>query len=126
MPRWLTLSIGLGSGHFAERQTLGLAIRAACTVGFELAPFIRSTQDGDKQDTILSDTCQLQPVARTSVLLHSIMPREALTRAGDNHTLILPLPKQDFTLDLHDMRLFHIERPDNTAAPRRTITSVAY
>jgi hypothetical protein len=126
LPRWLTLSINLGQGHFVEREAIGVVIRAACSVAFDLAPFVRSSQDGDKQDTILADRCNLQPVPRSFVLVHDILPREALTLASDFHTLILPLPKQDFCLDLLDLRFFHVGRSDHPAPRRPTLTSVAH
>lgn len=125
-PRWLTLAIDLGPGHFSERQTLGLAIRGASSAGFELAPFIRSRQDGATQDTTLHDTAQLQPQPRTVVLLHDVMPHEPLSQTGDYHALILPLPRQDFTLDLHDLRFFAAQRSEAAPSQRRTLTSVAF
>ena len=125
-PRWLTLGIDLGPGQFAEGQVLGLVIRGASSVGFDLAPFIRSRQDGATQDTPLQDTARLQPKPHTVVLLHDVLSQEPLTQGSDFHALILPLPRQDFTLHLHDLRFFEVSGSGDATVPRRTLTSVAY
>lgn len=125
-PRWLTLCLDLGPGQFAEGQVLGLVIRGASSVGFDLAPFIRSRQDRATQDTPLQDMARLQPKPQTVVLLHDVLSQEPLTQASDHHALILPLPRQDVTLQLHDLRLFEVSGSEDSTLPRRTLTSVAY
>ena len=103
-PRWITLSIALGSGEFALGEVLGLAIRAEGEL--VLAPFMRSRRGETLQDTGFGEGLTLGTQAKTGVLLHKLTGGDPMVGQAQFHTLILPLPKQSFHLRLLDLRLF--------------------
>lgn len=125
-PKWFTLNIGLGRGKFAIDDTIGLVVDASCSVPIDLCPFVRSAESGDKHDTMLSECIKLGPNTGSSILLHTVESHEPVSWAGQFHTLVIPLPKQNFTLDLKDMRLIHVDAAKGLRARQRVMTSIAY
>lgn len=124
-PRWFALNIGLGAGAFTAGDSFGLVIDAGSTVPFECHGFVRSSKDGETFDTTLAEEIRLAPAGGRSVVLHSIAASDPLVWAGQYHTLIIPLPKQSFRLDLRDLRLVHLDASDAAMAGQRTLTAVA-
>ncbi|WP_146036467.1 hypothetical protein [Pseudotabrizicola formosa] len=124
-PRWFALNIGLGSGAFAAGDSFGLVIDAQSSVPFACQPFVRSSKEGEAFDTILAEDITLSPASRACVVLHSLSASDPLVSTGGFHTLILPLPKQDFRFDLRDLRLFHVGASAAEGVGQRTLTSVA-
>jgi hypothetical protein len=106
-PRWFSLNIGLGRGHFAAGDCLGLIIEAESATPVELAPFVRSAMEDGHGDTVLE--AQSLPTGGRQVLslLHVIKDEDAVTN-DSFQTLVLPLPAESLTLSLHDLRLFVI------------------
>ncbi|MDO9639981.1 MAG: hypothetical protein Q7J44_15700 [Pseudotabrizicola sp.] len=124
-PRWFALNIGLGAGAFAAGDSFGLVIDASSTVPFDCQPFVRSSKEDETLDTILAEEIRLTPAGGASVMLHCIAASDPLVWAGQFHTLILPLPKQNFRLDLRDLRLLHLGSGEAAMAGQRTLTAVA-
>lgn len=124
-PDWFTLNIGLGFGAFRAGETLGLALSASSTAQTVLRPFVRSVVAGEGHDTHLTDPIRLALSPGGILLLHTIQPYEALAWAQEFHTLIIPLPKQSFRLDLQDMRLFHATGPAAPSAQPGTMAALA-
>lgn len=125
-PKWFTLNIGIGEGAFTPGDTLGLVVKGSISPAQILFPFVRSIDKGDRHDTRLADPLKLGPVPGTVNLLHTIESHDPLSWAKTFHTLILPLPKQNFSVDLLDMRLFHVEATTGLKADSPTIGSLAY
>jgi hypothetical protein len=125
-PQWFTLNFGLGSGTFAKGDTLGLVLQGSASPTADLHPFVRSVEDGgDRNDTLLADSARLGANTSQSVILHEIEAHEPLAWAKKFHTLIIPLPKHDFTLKLMDMRVFSIEAAETGALRAKTLASAA-
>lgn len=110
-PRWLTFNIGLGGGAFEVGDLLGLVIETgpdngAAGEAIGLLPFLRSAEGGERQDTPMFGALHLGAGRGLWALVHRIGIGEPLGRLKAYHTLVLPLPATDLTLDLRDLRLF--------------------
>lgn len=103
-PRWITLSIALGTAEFVVGEVLGLAVRAEGAL--VLAPFLRSRRGETMQDTGFGESLSLGMGAQPGVLLHKLTGGDPMVGPAQFHTLILPLPKHSFRLRLLDLRLF--------------------
>lgn len=126
-PQWFTLNFGLGSGAFAKGDTLGLVLQGSASPTADLYPFIRSVEDGgDRNDTLLADSVRLGSNISQHVILHEIEAHEPLAWAKKFHTLIIPLPKHDFTLKLKGMRVFSIDAAGTGVQRAKTLASAAY
>lgn len=119
-PQWLTLNFGLGRGSFAKGDRLGIVMQGSATPVADLFCFVRSVEESDRNDTILSDPVRLQPQVSQHIILHQIESHEPLAWAKNFHTLIIPLPKRDFSLRLVDMRVFTL--PAEATASQRPAT----
>lgn len=120
-PEWFTLNIGLGFGGFQAGDAFGLALAASSSHRMDLHPFVRSVVGDARHDTHLTDPIRLGPSVENRIVLHQIQPQDAMSYAHDFHTLVIPLPRQPFRLDLQDMRAFHI--PATGAALRAATLS---
>ncbi|MFN4156363.1 MAG: hypothetical protein ACK4HF_17080 [Paracoccaceae bacterium] len=124
-PGWFTMNFGLGFGQFQAGDTLGLVWSGHSNLQTNLYPFVRSVVEDERLDTQLGDPIRLDRAPGQIVLLHTIEAHEPLAWAKDFHTLIIPLPKQGFRLELEDMRLFHTPRNSASATAAPTIASLA-
>lgn len=125
-PRWFTFNISLGAGPFSAGDTLGLVVKGSLYPSQILLPFVRSVEKGSRHDTPLADVLKLGSDTCTVDLLHTIESHDPISWADTFHTLILPLPKQNFTFDLIDMRLFHVGASVGLKAASSTIGSLAH
>lgn len=108
-PRWFALNVGLGQGALAPGDVLGIVFEVESPVAFESAPFIRTAwRKGGHADTRLQDRISVIAGHQVVTLLHTVEAEDALC-SDVFHTLVLPLPLEDFEVTLHDMRLFVIE-----------------
>lgn len=117
-PGWITLNLALRDGVFAPGDVLGLVVELDGCAGQSLPLFVRTGRDGTVQDTALQDSLQGASRRTVQTVLHQITPGDALCGSGF-HTLVIDLPKQDFTLELRDLRLF--VRPDAPHLTRPTL-----
>ncbi|RGP35317.1 hypothetical protein [Pseudotabrizicola alkalilacus] len=124
-PGWFTLNFGLGFGQFQAGDTLGLVWSVQSSLQTNLYPFVRSVVGDDRLDTQLADPIRLTQSPGRTVQLHTIQPQDPLAWAKNFHTLVIPLPKQSFRLDLEDMRLFHAPRATGTVTQTPTLASLA-
>jgi len=126
-PQWFTLNFGLGSGAFAKGDTLGLVLQGSASPTADLYPFVRSVEEhGERNDTLIADAVRLEPKISQHVILHGVEAHDPLAWARKFHTLIIPLPKRDFTLKLIDMRVFSIDAAETGAQRAKTLASAAY
>lgn len=116
-PRWINLSLALGTASFSAGDTLALAISAGMDRDFAMAPFLRSRKADVIQDSRFAETLTLGPALRTAVLLHPLAKGDALVEEEQFHTLILPLPAESFALVLSDLRFLVLEGAGPLAAP---------
>lgn len=106
-PSWLSFNLSLQKGAFAEGDVLGLAIEFEGCAGENLPMFIRTARgEGDMQDTYLQEVLQGSPHRQTQTLFHTVSASEALCGEAGFHTLVMNLPKRNFTFELRDLRLF--------------------
>lgn len=125
-PRWFGLNLDIGPGVLPVGTVLGLAIRLAGTPQDSLAPFIRTgLTDDDPVDTPLTDPLRFGPVPAATSLLHQIDTNSPLAQDRGFHTLVLPLPKHSFTLDLLGLRLFALPPEDAQALRGLTLSGYA-
>lgn len=107
-PAWLALNLELADADLCPGDILGLALQYEGCAGETLAPFLRTARDGILSDTVLQDTLEGSAGRATQVLLHQIRSADPAAGTPGYHTLVLPLPKRDFALAVHDMQLFVI------------------
>ena len=110
-PSWLTFNIGLGSCRIVAGNMLGLLAQtgignAPDGTPIRIFPLVRSIDRFGHLDTPLSGDLTLGAGAGVWSLLHRIRERDPMAAEETYHTLILPLPRRDLTLDLVDLRLF--------------------
>ncbi len=106
-PEWLSFNLSLKNGAFAEGDVLGLAIECEGCAGESLPMFIRTARgDTDMQDTYLQDVLQGSSHRQTQTLFHKVSTSEPLCGEPGFHTLVMNLPKRDFSFELRDLRLF--------------------
>lgn len=106
-PRWFSLNIGVGRGHFMVGDCLGLIIEAETEIPFDVSPFIRTAVEDGYGDTGLASLA-LKPTGRQVLSsLHIVQDGDALTNDGFQ-TLVLPLLKENSNWSLYDMRFFVI------------------
>ncbi|SDX56215.1 hypothetical protein [Roseicitreum antarcticum] len=114
-PRWLTLNLDLGHGHFAAGDTFGIVaeLEGELEGGAEdrLAMFIRSFDGTTPRDTPLTEELPLSPARRIVTLLHTVGQGEAMAdgkagATGAYHMLGITLPRCALRLRLHDLSIF--------------------
>ena len=107
-PRWFSLNIGLGEGALKAGDVLGLVIELETAEPLNTAPFIRTAwRKGGFADTRPSDKISVEAGHHVVTLLHTVTSEDPVLTALF-HTLVVPLPRADFNLSLHDLRLFVI------------------
>jgi len=122
-PKWFSLNIGLGRGSFAAGDVIGLVVETETQTPFEATPFVRTAvADSQHADTPALDTLAFEDGRQVITLLHTVGPDSALTTDAF-HTLVIPLPGQDFQLDICDMRLFVIDADRALRTTPETLSS---
>jgi hypothetical protein len=124
-PEWLSLSIGLGTGTFNIDDTLGITADLRGVDAFSIRPFIRSARDNETHDTRFEEDLTFGDTPGTSILLHNVTSQDALSYGEAFHTLIMPLPRRDLTLNLHDFRLFHLNASSDLSKPAMRLGGLA-
>ena len=117
-PAWLTLNIALGVLDFAPGDTFGVVTSLA---GAPCAPYLRSLHGETLLDTELQDNMSegAQPLLRTFDVHDGVIGRAGF------HTLVLPLPRQDFTWTIHDMAIFMLPASTGLRSAPLTLSSFA-
>lgn len=105
-PRWLTLNFVLGEGAFSAGDVLGVVVEFEGCEGRAMQPFIRSVRDGRFEDTEFKDRIDGAEERSVQVLLHPLKASDRAAAGPAHHELVIPLPRQDFSLDLRDLRYF--------------------
>ncbi|MDA7429620.1 hypothetical protein PGB28_14210 [Primorskyibacter aestuariivivens] len=108
VPNWFSFNFEMGDAAFTAGDVLGIALEYEGFAGETLKPFLRTARDGVLEDTVLQDWLEGSAARETRVLLHQIRAVDPAAGAPGYHTLVLPLPLRDFTMELRDMRLFVI------------------
>lgn len=119
---WFTLNLELGSGRLAPGDVLGLALAGSADARLELSGFLLSARlpEGGVGETGFADRLALGPESTAGLMLHILATDEAATRAQEFHTLVLHLPRRNFAISLHDLRVF--VQPAGTGYARRPAT----
>ena len=114
-PRWINFSLSLGAGQVPAGSTLGLAFELKGCDGQELPVFVRALKDGEVVDTALNTPLKgsAQPCQRT--LIVPVGDGDPLAEPSSFLTLVVQLPRKDFTLELRNLTLFVLE-PDSAKA----------
>ncbi len=107
-PQWLSLNIELGEGSFTVKETVGLLAEVQADTPFSIWPFIRSFRTGSEYDTPFGEALNFNKLPTVTTLLHQIELGDLLADGSGYHTLVLPLPAQSNSFELHDMRVLHI------------------
>lgn len=108
-PRWLSLNLSLGACSFTAGDVLGLVIELENCPDQSFPAFIRSTREDDVLgDTYLDDILKGSRDRAVRTLLHKVSPHSNMVGEEAFHTLIIPLPRKDFHMNLRDIRLFVI------------------
>lgn len=117
-PGWLTLNIALGVLDFAPGDTFGIVANVS---GAPCTPYLRSRHGETLLDTELQDGMSegAQPLLRTFDAHDGAIGR------GGFHTLVLPLPLQDFAWTLHDMAIFALPASTGLRSAPLTLSSFA-
>lgn len=104
-PRWFSLNIGLGKSALKAGDVLGLVLEIESETGFGSDLFCRSATEDAYSDTYLQGGFDVTGGRQIVTILHTIEPGDSLEQDAF-HTLVMPLPGQNFSLTLRDMRLF--------------------
>lgn len=107
-PRWLSLNLDLGSGRLAPGDALALVTDAEADAALSLPLAIRARTGDRLSDTTWQTPLAVGPGRRVSALFQHLAPDDAPADAAPFRTLILNLPKTDFRLAIHDLRLFRV------------------
>lgn len=124
-PLWLTLNIGLGSTQFEVGDTLTIVAEVQGTEDAAFPMFIRSAHDGYTTDTVLHDVLKSSSDDMVQTLLHTIQHDEGLLGEEAYHTLVIQLPKSNFSLSLRDARLVFIPAARGLRSLPQTLSAVA-
>lgn len=103
------LSVALGEGAFAPGDVLGVVAEFEGCAEDRLGGFVRTGRAGGHADTSLRDALPGSAHRMVRTALHQVRADGAMAGAPGFHSLILDLPRGDFTLRLHDMRLFKLD-----------------
>jgi hypothetical protein len=106
VPDWMSFNIELGDGQLAPGDILGVVAELNGGAGETMPAFIRTSRGGELSDTYLADPLEGSDTRAVRTLLHPVREGEGLAGAPGYHTLVLPLPRRDFTLELRDLRIF--------------------
>ncbi|TKA84353.1 hypothetical protein [Sulfitobacter sp. 15WGC] len=117
-PEWLALNISLGVLDFAPGDTFGMAANVS---GAPCTPYLRSLHGEMLLDTALQDDLREGP----QPLLRTFDAHDGAIGQGGFHTLVLPLPRQDFTWALHDMAIFMLPAGKGLRSAPLTLSSFA-
>lgn len=124
-PRWLSFCLELREGSFAAGDILGLVLELEGCAGHTLPLFIRSARDGGVLDTYLQEPLVGTSTVSVQTLLHPIRADQAMADGPAFHTLVVPLPMRDFSLELRDLRLFVLPADRQFAlSPATTVSPV--
>lgn len=105
-PRWLSLNISLGETTFKPGDVFGVVVEYEGCAGYDFMPFIRSSREGVITDATLQDHFSGSEDRSIATLLHTVKPDSDLIGPSAYRTLIIPLPRVDFTFNLRDLRSF--------------------
>ncbi|MFN3954293.1 MAG: hypothetical protein ACK4LQ_07540 [Pararhodobacter sp.] len=123
-PRWLSMNISLGSHRFASGDVIALIGALHCPEAETLPAFIRTRANGEDSDTTLFEPLRGKGASVTTAL-HTVEPADNLVIDDAFHTLIVPLPRRDFTLVLNDLRLFVLPAAAGLRSQPQTLASFA-
>ncbi len=108
-PGWLSLNLSLGNCSFAAGDVLGLVVELEDCPDQNFPAFIRSMREGGApSDTYLDEILTGSRDRAVRTLLHKVSQHSDMAGAQAYHTLIIPLPLKDFSMNLRDIRLFVI------------------
>lgn len=107
-PDWFSFNIALGQLTLSPGDVLGVIADVTAPSGEACPLYIRSQHDDKFIDMPLSVPLQGTLERDTQVILHSIDTLYPMLGLPAFHTLVLPLPRRDFTLTLHDLQIFHL------------------
>lgn len=119
-PRWLTLNLALGTGAFGVGDTLGLVIAGRIDGGQDLPVLLRSRAGDGHEDTHWPEPLRLGRETGVATGLCTLAMIGTLGGRDGYHTLIIQLPRADFSLHLQDLRLFTVRpglEPPGAGAP---------
>ncbi|PWE29673.1 hypothetical protein C4N9_07990 [Pararhodobacter marinus] len=114
-PRWLNFNLSLGPGHVPAGSALGLVFEIEGCEGESLPVFIRALKGGELADTPIAMPLRGsgEPVQRT--LIHPVAEGQPLAQPSDYLTLVIQLPRTNFSMELRNMTLF-VTDPDGAKA----------
>lgn len=105
-PEWLSFNLEMGEGTLNEGDVLGIVAEFEGCAGVELPVFVRSSREGEIADTWLQNRFDGSDARSVQTVLHAVRGNEPLGQGQGYHTLVMPLPRRDFALELRDLRVF--------------------
>jgi len=125
-PRWLSFNLSLGKSRFHPGDVLGVIFEIEGCADHEFRPFIRSMiPAGGTADTPLDDTLMGSGDRAVRTLLHTVARENAIAGEEAYHTLVLPLQRKDFRLDLRDIRVFVVPAERGLRIGHDTVSGLA-
>lgn len=105
-PEWLSFNLELGEAALNAGDVLGIVAEFEGCPGTELPVFLRSSREGEIADTWLQNRFEGSDARSVQTVLHAVKDDEPLAAGKGWHTLVMPLPRRDFRLELRDLRVF--------------------
>lgn len=124
-PEWLSLNLSLGECTFAKGDVIGLVTELEGCDTQRFAPFIRTMRDGEIEDTFLQEGFTGSEDRAVQTALHTLEGYDPMIGRTGFHTLVIPLPRKDFQLQLRDLRLFVIPAARGINTRAGTLGSLA-
>ena len=124
-PRWMSLNIELGHVPIEAGDILGVVADLEGDAGTALEMFVRSGTEDGLRDTILNDRLTGLDRRRPQAALHRVEPDDGVVGDTRFHTLVISLPRQDFTLTLHDLRCIALPAGQNLMLAPATLSEAA-
>ncbi|MBO9476108.1 hypothetical protein J7382_01050 [Shimia sp. R11_0] len=106
-PDWFNLCLVLRIGQFLPGDVLGLTLDWKCSQAAQQDMLVRSSvRQGQFDDTKWQDAVPWEPKRRVATLMHTVENSDGLIGDDKYHTIIIPLPTKNFTLELFDLQFF--------------------
>ncbi|CUH51512.1 hypothetical protein [Shimia marina] len=125
-PDWFNLCLILRLGQFLPGDVLGLTLDWKCSQTGQPQMLVRSSaRQGQFDDTKWQEALPWDAKRRVVTLMHTVEDADGLTGHDKYHTIIIPLPTEDFTLEMFDLQFFVSPRARGLrSAPIRLSKSV--
>lgn len=108
-PEWFSFNLALAKTTLNIGDVLGIVADLKGAAGVTLpTPFLRIAREDRLQDVPLRESLKGSATRRVRTLLHTVMDKDGLHEKSVYCALVIPMPTQNFRLDLHDLRLFVI------------------